>query len=171
MVTSWFWFLLVVAASPDFFLDFGISAVLGVSGLSLGIAWGIQTIRRPSLLSTHRWKWLSVPLIGVLSFLFFTDLGLVLRLTLFQDSLKNAARNAAPERVDETPRWIGLFSVMKTDEINGAVYFYTGYGVHSERGIAYIPRGYTRPFSRMGYPFSYRHLFGPWYKFSRAGYS
>jgi hypothetical protein len=168
MAFSWIWFLSTVV----FFADarYGAFGLFLLSGFAVILAGGIaMAILRPAFTKTSMWQWLSVLLVvAVGMLLLFTDLDLPPRVVLSEGSLIRHVASARRETVDQTPARIGLFQIQETDEINGAVYLRTGSDYYSYHGIAYIPNGKPRPLSRLGHPYNYRHLYGPWYEFTRA---
>lgn len=167
IIAAWLWFLAALPQVTNVAADFGWFLILFPTGLFIGLLWIIYSASRPSVFREKRWRlaWLSVPVLGVGALvLAMTGWGLVTRIWLCDDVLRDYCEEVRQGRVENSPRRVGLFWVTNSGGSETEAVLTTPGGFLDIHGLAYSP---DAPPGTQG--IHYRHLYGPWYRGTDSG--
>jgi hypothetical protein len=161
------WILVAIPFLTDAGCNILVGGVLALCWFVGGLFWYALALSRPALLRSRpeRYLWLGIGIVGVLGLLLAkTDIGLIARVALCEETLASYAEQVPPEgeALSLEPRQVGLFYVNRVQNYDGVVFLHTSsYGWLDEAGIAYVKPGtHALIIDRRS-----RHLFGPWYWF------
>jgi hypothetical protein len=167
-VFAWIWLLVAIPFLTDAASPFPIGCGLALSWFALAVAWWTMPFVSAGGIFSKPWRqhWLLAGIAGALGLcLAFTNIGLIARLYLCDRQLAAYATSFAPgaREVDrDDPAIIGLFNVEETEEYQGAVYLYMGWGFLDRGGLVYFPGIGAPPNPGR---ISTHHLYGPWHRF------